>query len=99
SDLVPGRGGIVDAHPQADLGMGAQEIAQGFAGAVFGQVLDGVFEIDDDGVGAAGQRLGNAFGPAGRHEQGGTDGTGYGLHYTTSAARRRATSSGAYPNA
>src|SRR5690606_29177037 len=85
----------VDAHPQARVGMRTQEVAQRFARAVLGQVLDRILEIDDHRIGAAGQRLGNTFGPAGRHEQRSTHDS---LHHTTSAARRRATSSGAYPN-
>src|SRR5690606_4047473 len=93
--VVPGGRAVVDAHPQARLGMRPQEVAQRLAGAVLGQVLDRVFQVDDDDVGAGGQRLGDAFGPAGRHEQGSTDDGG---HYTTFAVRRRATSAGAYPN-
>ncbi len=53
--------------------MRVQEIQQGLAGAVLGQMLDRVFEIDDNGVGAGGQGLGNAVRPVGGHEQRGSD--------------------------
>ncbi|MCY1375326.1 hypothetical protein D9M69_627350 [compost metagenome] len=51
-------------------------------------MLDRVFQIDDDGIRAGGERLGDALGPRGRHEQGATDDR---MGHTTSEAWNCAT--------
>ncbi|KAG1248798.1 hypothetical protein G6F66_015487 [Rhizopus arrhizus] len=68
--------------------MRPQEVALGFASGGLGQMLDGVFQIDDDGVRAGGQRFGDALGARGRHEQGATND---GMRHTTSEAWNCAT--------
>ena len=86
--VVPGRGRVVDAHPQARLAMRPQEVTQRFAGRRLGQMLDGVFQVDDDGVRAGGQRFGTALGARSRHAQGASND---GMRHTTSEAWNCAT--------
>ncbi|MCY1559873.1 hypothetical protein D9M68_969540 [compost metagenome] len=59
---LAGMPGCVDAHQQARLRIGREEDIEIGPGLLFQALLHGIFQVDDDRVGAAGQSLGDALG-------------------------------------